>query len=141
MDNDPKYQNFYDHISAPQFIKEKFSEENALFDELKKYGLDLMLRCLSSCSRKVKFEDSIILIVLLKHFLTMFDGIHTLFKECLINVAFIPARTILETSFFIEWIIVEDSHNKAKYYYVKFLREQLHFAENSINNKQLGNNL
>ena len=132
MNNDPKYQSFYDHIYAPQFIKKKFSEVNALFDELKEYGLDLLLRILSSCSKRVKLEDTFILIVLLKHFLAMLDRVHTLFKDCLINVAFIPARTMLETSFFIEWIIANDTNNKAKYYYVKFLREQLHFAIMSV---------
>jgi hypothetical protein len=86
------------------------------------YGSNLIPRCFISSNRRL--EDAIILGVLLRQSVAMFDAIEILLSNAAVYPCHLQIRAIFEASLYIEWILKADTEKKAKYYYVANVREE-----------------
>ncbi|MCI0615210.1 DUF5677 domain-containing protein [bacterium] len=111
-------------------VKKHFQDEIDLLQELVNYGTNLIPRCFSSSDRQI--ADIIILPVLLKHVVTMLDGIEILVSQGAIFSAHVPARSHFEACLYIKWILKDDSETRAKQYYIWHLRQKRNWAKRII---------
>lgn len=86
------------------------------------YGSNLIPRCFTSSNRKL--EDTIILGVLLRQTVAMFDAIDVMLSHAAVYPCYLQIRAIFEASLYLEWMMKEDTENKAKYFYVANLRQE-----------------
>lgn len=103
-------------------VKTHFGAHIALLRDLVNYGSNLVPRAFDSSDKKL--EDVTVLLVLLKHVLSMIDGVEVLVSKGAVTQAMLQARSAFEASVYIDWILKSDAAKKAKYYYVSNLRSQ-----------------
>jgi hypothetical protein len=124
--------------------KEIYGKQLDLLEDLVNYGTYLVARVYDSSKKNL--EDGIVIGVLLKHIIMMVDAIHVLASKGVMLPANLQVRSIFEASLYMDWIIQDDSNNKAKYYYVANIRNrktwalkiQNNTAENTLFINQLG---
>lgn len=111
-----------DRAEAEKLIKEHFSPQVLLLQEMANYGSNLVVRAYNSSNNKL--EDAIICGVLLRQVVAMVDAVGTLVASGAIHAAYLPSRAAFEASLYLEWLLVSDHKKKALYYYVSNLRQE-----------------
>lgn len=111
---------------AKTFIARHFGKQADLLSELREYGLFLLSRCyLSKPVRTTR--DFVALGVLLRQVIAMLDSVHILVKEGAVTASFPPARTLMEASIALQWVLGREGAEQ--FYFVWNLRQQLHASE------------
>jgi len=85
------------------------------------YGSNLILRCFVSSNRGL--EDAIVLGVLVRQSIAMFDAIEILISNAAVYPCHMQIRAIFEVSLYLEWILQNDTKKRAKYFYVANVRQ------------------
>ncbi len=103
-------------------IKTHLGPWTDLLRDLTNYGTNLIPRCFSSSERGMK--DVVIIAILLRQAVAMLDGVEILLSKGAVHIAHLEMRALFEVSVYIDWILQDDSENKASYYYVHNLRRK-----------------
>lgn len=124
----------YEHIlnreEAIQNVENNFQDAMSLLEELTNYGTNLIPRCITSSERK--FEDMIILNVLLKQVIAMLDGVTVCLRQGSQLAASVISRSLLEALFNLLWVMDSDTETRAKQFYVWHLRQARDWALRTI---------
>lgn len=111
---------------AVKVINDHFQDTVKLVRDVVDYGTNLIPRCFKKSSRRV--EDIVILAVLLKHVVSMLDGIDALISQGCIYASNLQVRSLFEAFLSLEWILKDDTEKRAKQYYVWNLRQRRKWA-------------
>jgi hypothetical protein len=103
-----------DRESAVKQIQEKFSDEIQLLQEIVDYGTHLVPSAFGSSSRQL--QDIIATSVLLKHMVEMLDAFQILIAQSAVQPASLQARSIFESAWYLDFILMEDPERRAQYY-------------------------
>ncbi len=125
-----EYKEILDREKHTSDVRSNFSDELNLLKDLINYGTNLIPRTYVSSDRGL--SSVIIIGVLLKQIVSMFDALEILISNANIHAAQLAARAIFEASVYLEWMIKENTDNKAKYYYVSNLRVERKWAQRTI---------
>ncbi len=120
-----------DRDRGKQEVREHFSKQILLLQELVNYGSMLLVRIIET--RKNGIDYLVINSILFKHLLSMLDSIEVQVSHGIIFSSYLQARSLLEISLFIEWILKEDTTKRSKYYYVGYYRKEKARILNIIN--------
>jgi hypothetical protein len=101
-------------------INDHFQDSLKLIRSVVDYGTNLIPRSFKQSDRKL--EDIVILAILLKHIISMLDGVDALISQGCIYAAHLQVRSLFEAFLSIEWILKEDTEKRALQYYVWNLR-------------------
>lgn len=101
-------------------VEQHFSESLAVLRDMTNYGTNLLPRCLVTSKKTLK--DAIILGVMLRQALTMFDAIEILIANASIYPAHLQSRALFEVSVYIDWALKTATDERCAYYYVANLR-------------------
>ena len=93
-------------------IKDHFQEEVNLLKSFVDYGTNLIPRCYKQSDREV--EDIVVLIVFLKHIISMLDGIQVLISQGCVYPAYLQVRSLFEAHLSIEWILKEKTKERRR---------------------------
>jgi len=119
---DKEYLKIIDRANAIKQIEEHFSDEVKLIEDVTNYGCYLMSEILNQENKGIDYL--VVISILLKHNLTMLDSIGTQVANANVLSAFLQARSILEVSLNIEWMLKEDTLKRAQYYYIAYYRKE-----------------
>ncbi len=123
---DDGYKPLIDRTTSIGHVQSHFSGHIEVLQDMVNYGSNLIPRCLTSSTRKL--EDTIILGVLLRQTIAMFDEIEVLLSSAAIYPCYLQLRAIFEASLYLEWILKEDTEKRAQYYYVANIRQERMWA-------------
>lgn len=123
---DDSFKPVLDRKTAPDDIQKYFSESLDLLREIINYGTNLIPRCY--VSSKKGLLEYIVLFTFLRQVVAMLDGFEILCHQGALYPSQLQVRAILEAWVNINWILKEDSENRAKYYYVWNLRQKRFWA-------------
>jgi len=126
MNEETPYKALLDREGPIKIVEKSFPELISSMRDMVNFGTNLIVRCFAVSSER-KMKDIIILGVLLKQIVSMFDALEILISNASIRPAFLQLRAMFEASLYIEWILKEDSEAKAAYYYVSNLRKEKEF--------------
>lgn len=116
------HQAILDRTEAEKLIKEHFSTQVALLQEMANYGSNLVVRAYNSGGKGL--GDAIVCGVLLRQVVAMVDAVETLIASGAVHAAHLPARAAFEASLYLGWMLVSDLEKKARYYYVSNMRQE-----------------
>lgn len=122
-----EYQALIDRATSAVHVKENFSGIMAVFRDVVNYGSNLIPRCFVSSNRGL--EDAIILGVLVRQAIAMFDAIEILISNSAVYACYLQVRALFEVSLYLEWILKIDTEKRAKYYYVANVRQERVWAQ------------
>ena len=120
--DETEYKEILDRDKHKNDVTTHFSEEISLLNDLINYGTSLIPRVYISSDRGL--SSAIIIGVLLKQIVAMFDAFEILISNANIHAAQLTTRAIFEASIYLEWVMLEDAENKANHYYVSNLRSE-----------------
>ena len=120
--NDDSFKYILNRNEAVKAINDHFQDTAKLLRDVVDYGTNLIPRCFKQSSRHL--EDIVILAVLLKHVVSMLDGIDVLISQGCIYAAHLQVRSLFEGFLSLEWILKDDTEKRAKQYYVWNLRQR-----------------
>jgi hypothetical protein len=115
-----EYQPLIDRDTSTGHVQTHFAGILEVFRDMVNYGSNLIPQCFISSNRRI--EDAIILGVLLRQAVAMFDAIEILISNAAVYPCYLQTRAIFEASLSLEWILKADTEKKAKYYYVANVR-------------------
>lgn len=115
-----EFKQIIDREKNKKEARQTFSKQIEVIVDLVNYGSNLLVRAYDSSKRKL--EDAIVIGVLLKQVISMVDATEILASHGAPQMAYLQARSALEASLYIDWILKSESGEKAKYYYVSNLR-------------------
>lgn len=124
---DKEYQALIDRSTSTSHVQDNFSGILSVLRDVVNYGSNLIPRCFVSSSRRL--EDAIILGVLVRQIVAMFDAIEILISNAAVYPCYLQMRAIFEASLYLEWILKNDTENRAKYYYVANVRRERSWAQ------------
>lgn len=119
-----------DRKESMELVEIHFKDQIQLLQEIVNYGTNLIPRCVKSSKREM--HDIFILIVLLKHVVAMIDSVEIQISQGSILGANLPARSLFETSLYIDWILKKDTKRRANQYYVWHLRQNRRWIKRMI---------
>lgn len=119
-----------DRPEAEKLIKEHFSTQVTLLQEIANYGSNLVIRAFNSSNKSL--GDALACGVLLRQVVAMVDAVEMLVASGAVHAAHLPARAAFEASLYLEWMLVSDLDRKAKYYYVSNMRQERLWASRGI---------
>jgi hypothetical protein len=93
------------------YVKEYFSDIIEVMRDMTNYGTNLIIRCF--VTGKSELEDAIILGVLVRQAVAMFDALEILISNASIYPAHLQARALFEASLYLQWILKDDSTLKS----------------------------
>jgi hypothetical protein len=111
-----------DRRAVRENVQQHLSPGIELLEELVNYGTNLIVRCLHGSSREM--VDLVAVGILLKHAVGMLDSIHVLLKEGCVLAAHLPLRSMFEASLHLDFLLREESDQRALVYYTAHLRKQ-----------------
>lgn len=114
--------NILDRDEPRKLIREHFSTQLTLLQEMTNFGSNLVVRAYNSSDKKL--GDAVSCGVLLKQVVSMVDAVETLLASGSVHAAHLPARAAYEASLYLGWMLVSDLERKAHYYYVSNLRQK-----------------
>ena len=117
---DESYKYILNRDEAVGHINDNFKKTIILIESIVDYGTNLIPRCFRQSNRQI--EDIVVLAVLLKHIVSMLDGLSILTSQGCIYPAHLQVRSLFEAFISMEWILKEDSSKRALQYYVWNLR-------------------
>src|SRR5258708_17765227 len=109
-----------DHVVED--ITEHLKPWTDLIRDSASYGSNLVPRCYGSSENGLK--DMVVLAILLPQAVAMLDGVDTLLANGSAHAANLQMRALFEASVYIDWILLNDSETKARYYYLHNLRRK-----------------
>lgn len=118
--HETEYKEILDRKKHVNDVRNNFSDELNLLIDFVNYGTNLIPRAFVSSDRSL--TPIIIVGVLLKQIVSMFDAFEILVANANLHAAQLAARAIFEASVYIEWILKEKADEKVEYYYVSNLR-------------------
>jgi hypothetical protein len=104
------------------YVKEYFSDIIDVMRDMTNYGTNLIMRCF--VTGKSELEDAIILGVIVRQAVAMFDALEILISNAAVYPAHLQARALFEASLYLQWILKDDATLKAKHYYVYNVRQE-----------------
>jgi len=107
-------------------IKETFSEQIALLEQLVNYGTNLVPRCFNSSDRKI--PDIVVLLSFMKHAVTSLDAISILSREGATLSCFPHIRSLFEIELYLRWIFQEDYARRGTAYFVWNIRKKRYWS-------------
>jgi hypothetical protein len=113
-----------------QDVANHFAPQLVVLDSLIAYGTSLLPRCLRASERGL--ADAIAIGSLLRHFVAMLDASTLLIKEGAVYCVAPHLRSMLESSLYFEWMLREDSEQRARAFYVADLRRELLWAQRGV---------
>ena len=123
-ENEFKY--LLDRETVVEDINAHFRPWTQLIRDLTSYGSNLVPRCYGSSERRL--TEVVVLATLLPQAVAMLDGIDVLLSSGSIHTANLQMRALFEASVYIDWILLNQSEEKAAYYYVHNLRRKRMWA-------------
>ena len=131
-DKETPNENMLNRDEARVFIKQNFQDQLDVMEDIINYGTHLIPRCFKSSEKSI--TDAILIFVLLKHIVEMFDAVHILLKECSVLASYLQTRSMLESGFYLEYILKEKekTESRAAHFYVWNQRKHLFFSESSL---------
>jgi hypothetical protein len=96
------------------YVKEYFSDIIDVMRDMTNYGTNLIMRCF--VTGKSELEDAIILGVIVRQAVAMFDALEILISNAAVYPAHLQARALFEASLYLQWILKDDATLKAKHY-------------------------
>jgi len=103
-------------------IRQNFTPQLNLLEQLVNYGTNLIPRCFGSSDRKI--PEAVVILSFLKHAVTSLDSIHILAAEGATLACFPHIRSIFEIELYIKWIFQNDYKNRASAYFVWNIRKK-----------------
>ena len=125
-----EFRGLLDREKAVSDVNRAFPEQLRLLCDLTNYGTNLIPRCFSLSSDK-ELKDIVVLGVLLRQVAAMLDAVEILVSQGAVYAAGLQARTLFEASVYIDWILRNDTKEKASYYCVHNVRRQRMWAQRS----------
>lgn len=119
---DGEYKALIDRDTSVEQLNENFSEILIVLRDVVNYGSNLVPRCFVSSNRRL--EDAIVLGVLVRQAIAMFDAIEILISNAAVYPCHLQTRAIFEVSLYLEWILQKDTERRAKYFYVANVRQE-----------------
>lgn len=117
-----EYKRLIDRDKQIVYVQTRYAGILGVLRDMVNYGSNLIPRCFVSSNRRL--EDAIILGVLLRQAVAMFDAIEILVSNAAVYPCYLQTRAIFEASLYIQWILQTDTEKRAKYYYVSNLRKE-----------------
>lgn len=117
-----EYEALIDRSTSIAQVNDHFSVILGVFRDVVNYGSNLVPRCF--VSSKKALEDAIVLGVLARQSIAMFDAVEILLSNAAVYPCHLQTRAIFEASLYLEWILREDTERRAKYYYVANVRQE-----------------
>lgn len=117
-----EYQALIDRATSVAQVNENFAGILAVLRDVVNYGSNLVPRCFVSSKRTL--EDAIVLGVLVRQTIAMFDAIEILLSNAAVYPCHLQTRAIFEASLYLEWMLQKDTEKRAKYYYVANVRQE-----------------
>lgn len=117
-----EYQALIDRATSIKQVGDNFSGILGVLRDVVNYGSNLVPRCFVSSSRRL--EDAIILGVLVRQAIAMFDATEILLSSAAVYPCHMQTRAIFEASIYIGWMLQNDTEKRAKYYYVANVRQE-----------------
>ena len=107
------------HISD---AKTHYHDILEVMGDMSNYGSNLIPRCFTISKRGL--DDAIVLGIFLKQSVSMFDAIEILLSNAAVYPSHLQERVLFEVSIYLEWMLKDNTLEKAKYYYVANLRQE-----------------
>jgi len=126
-----EHQAIIDRATSIGHVSENFTPILSVFRDVVNYGSNLMPRCYVSSKRML--EDAILIGVLLRQSIAMFDAIEILLSKAAVYPCHLQIRALFEVSLYLEWMLQEDTEKRAKYYYVSNVRKERIWAMRTQN--------
>ncbi|MBW2647486.1 MAG: hypothetical protein JRE23_15180 [Deltaproteobacteria bacterium] len=120
--DEKEYQALIDRDTSVAQLNENFSEILEVLRDVVNYGSNLVPRCFVSSKRTL--EDAIVLGVLVRQAIAMFDAIEILLSNAAVYPCHLQTRAIFEVSLYLEWVLQKDTEKRAKYFYVANVRQE-----------------
>lgn len=126
------HKEIYGCDEALAFIKDhpNLSGTIDFLQQLANYGSNLIPRCYVSSERNIL--DTVLIASLLKHAISMLDGVIVLLRQGAVLSANLQVRSLFEAHAYIQWILKEDSERRAKQYFVWHWRKELDWTRVAI---------
>lgn len=112
-------------------IKEAFSEQINLLEQIVNYGTNLVPRCYNSSDRKIK--DIVAVLSFLKHAVTSLDAISILSREGSTLSCFPHIRSLFEIDLYLRWIFQKNYDRRGTAYFVWNIRRKRYWARCYLN--------
>jgi hypothetical protein len=122
--------NIYDIELARQYVVVDYGPSLNFLQDLANYGSHLILRCFDSSQREI--EDVVLVATLLKHVVTMLDGIIVLLNQGSTLPAELVLRSMFEARMNATWMLKKDTRKRAKQYAVWHWRREMDSCKVSI---------
>lgn len=120
--DEKEYQALIDRDTSVAQLNKNFSEILEVLRDVVNYGSNLVPRCFVSSKRTL--EDAIVLGVLVRQAIAMFDAIEILLSNAAVYPCHLQTRAIFEVSLYLEWVLQKDTEKRAKYFYVANVRQE-----------------
>lgn len=117
-----EYKALIDRDASLGHVSQNFADVLGVFRDVVNYGSNLVPRCFVSSKRELK--DAIVLGVLLRQSIAMFDAIEILLSNAAVYPCHLQMRALFEASLYLEWMLQKDTETRAKYYYVANVRQE-----------------
>lgn len=117
-----EYQALIDRVTSLEHVSRNFADILNVFRDVVNYGSNLVPRCFVSSRRELK--DAIVLGVLLRQSIAMFDAIEILLSNAAVYPCHLQIRALFEASLYLEWMLQKDTETRARYYYVANVRQE-----------------
>jgi hypothetical protein len=121
-----EYKKLIDRDKYEKDAKVHYAKQLELLEDLVNYGSWLIPRAFDASEKRLK--DIVIIGVLLKQVVAMLDALEILVRSGSVHAAHLQLRAMFEASLYLDWIIQDDSEERASYYYVSDIRRQLLWA-------------
>lgn len=103
-----------------------FQPQLDMLREVVNYGTNLIAAAFHSSTKQL--ADVILVPVLLKQVVSMLDAFEVLISNACVSAAQLQSRAMFEASVYIDFILLGNEEEKARYYYVSNLRRELTWA-------------
>lgn len=123
---DESFKYILNREEAFNHINEHFRKTIVLIQSVVDYGTNLIPRCFRQSNRQI--EDIVVLAVLLRHIVSMLDGVSVLVSQGCIYPAHLQVRSLFEAFISMEWILKGNTSKRALQYYVWNLRSRRMWA-------------
>jgi hypothetical protein len=110
-------------------MTEKLQPSIDLLRELVGYGANLIHRC---SEKGGTTADLVVIGHFFKHAVTMLDGAEIQLSRGAVFASGVSTRSMLEAYMYLEWILKADTDNRARHFYVWFLRQKREKARRFI---------
>ena len=120
------YKEILDREQYKVDLEKNFSEILETIRDIVNYGTNLIIRCFTTGNRELK--DAIILGVLLRQAVSMLDAIEILLSNGSTYPANLQCRALFEVSLYIEWVLDENTEERAMFFYVSNIRKNRTWA-------------